>query len=155
MVRARELKFWENVHIPQTCHVSHVMCHVSHVTCHMSLVTFFFFFFFCLLTKWWSLSSEVLLSTGPTPSSLTLYRQYDCMFWNTNGHNVPWQFETMHCLLAIWLQTWKKTIFTQTWFEPKILYLKKCVNYNKSNPRQNSVIGSKISNSAKKCQKVT
>ena len=44
--KARELKFWENVHFPQlikcqvsgvkwnmsciTCHVSHVMCHMSH-----------------------------------------------------------------------------------------------------------------------------
>ena len=47
-----------------TCHVSHVTCHVSHVMCHMS--QFFSFFF----TKWWSLSVEGLLSTGPTPSSL-------------------------------------------------------------------------------------
>ena len=46
-----------------TCHVSHVTCHVSHVTCHMSL-----FFFFLFRTKWWSLSVEGLLSTGPTPS---------------------------------------------------------------------------------------
>ena len=45
-----------------TCHMSRVTCHVSRVTCHMSL------FFF--QTKWWSLSVEGLLSTGPTPSSL-------------------------------------------------------------------------------------
>ena len=47
-VRARDLKFWHNVHCPQcvmchmshvTCHVSRVTCHVSHVTCHMSRVT--------------------------------------------------------------------------------------------------------------------
>ena len=49
-VRARELKFWENVHPPQTCHMScvtcHVPCHVSDVTCHVSHVTFLFFIIF-------------------------------------------------------------------------------------------------------------
>ena len=31
-------------------------------------------------------------------------------------------------------QTCKKTIFfTQIWFEPKIFYPKKCINYDKSN----------------------
>ena len=47
-VRARELKFWENVHHvwSVTCHVSRVTCHVSHVTCHLSPVTCFFSFFF-------------------------------------------------------------------------------------------------------------
>ena len=60
MVRARELKFWENVHPPKrvkchmsrvmchvscvTCHMSRVTCHVSHVTCHMSHLFIFFFF---------------------------------------------------------------------------------------------------------------
>ena len=73
-VRARELKFWENVHPPQRvmCHVSCVMCHVSHVTCHVSHVTchyFFYYIFFCLI-KCWKYSVEGLLSTGPTPSSL-------------------------------------------------------------------------------------
>ena len=45
--RARELKFWDNVHTPQqvTCHMLHVTCHVSHVTCHVSCVTCHFFFF--------------------------------------------------------------------------------------------------------------
>ena len=54
-IRARELKFWENVHptpcvmchlSPVTCYLSHVICHVSpvmcylsHVTCHVSPVT--------------------------------------------------------------------------------------------------------------------
>ena len=47
-----------------TCHVSLVTCHVSRVTCHMSL-------FF--RTKWWSLSVEGLLSTGPTQSSFYLF----------------------------------------------------------------------------------
>ena len=46
-----------------TCHMSHVICHMSRVTCHVSHVLIFFF------TKWWSLSVEGLLSTGPTPSS--------------------------------------------------------------------------------------
>ena len=40
-VRARELKFWEKVHLPPSvmCHVSCVMCHVSSVICHPSSVT--------------------------------------------------------------------------------------------------------------------
>ena len=36
---ARELNFFEKVHLPPPlvmCHVSHVMCTMSHVTCHMS-----------------------------------------------------------------------------------------------------------------------
>ena len=39
-VRADDLKFWENVHLPScvTCYVSHVTCHMSRVTCHMSHV---------------------------------------------------------------------------------------------------------------------
>ena len=40
---------------------------VSHVTCQMSQLLLLFIFF---RTKWWSLSVEGLLSTGPTPSSL-------------------------------------------------------------------------------------
>ena len=47
----------------------------------------------------------------------------------------------------------KKQFFTQTWFEPKIFYPKKCVKYDKSNSHQNSVKGPKDPNSAKKCQK--
>ena len=39
--------------------------------------------------------------------------------------------------------------FTQTWFEPEIFYPKKCMNYDKSNRRQNSVKGPKDPNSAK------
>ena len=40
-VRARELKFWQKVHLPQSilCHVSYVMSHVSCVMCHASCVT--------------------------------------------------------------------------------------------------------------------
>ena len=53
----------------------------------------------------------------------------------------------VHCVLH---QTWKKTFFfTQTCFEPQIFYLKKCVNYNKSNSRENSVKGPKDPNGAK------
>ena len=61
-VRARELKFWENVHPPPcvtcqvssvTCPVSHGRCHISgvmcQVSCHMSHVTcqIFIYIFFC------------------------------------------------------------------------------------------------------------
>ena len=42
IIRAKGLKFWENVHLPCRCHLSLVTYHVSRVTCHMS---FFFFFF--------------------------------------------------------------------------------------------------------------
>ena len=49
----------------------------------------------------------------------------------------------------------KDNYFTQTWFDPKILYPKKCVNYDKSYLRQNSVKGQKDPNSVKKIQKVT
>ena len=44
----------------------------------------------------------------------------------------------------------KTFFFTQTWFEPKIFYPKKLVNYGKSNSRQNSVKGKKEPNSVKK-----
>ena len=39
-VRARELKFWEKVHLS---HLSPVTCHVSRVTCHMSHFLLLFF----------------------------------------------------------------------------------------------------------------
>jgi hypothetical protein len=69
--RARELKFWENVHPPQhvTCHMSHVTCHMSYVTCNVSCVTCHIFYLIFFRTKWWGLSMEGLLSTRPTPSS--------------------------------------------------------------------------------------
>ena len=53
-IRAKELKFGVNVHLPKcvachvshvTCHVSCVTCHVSHVMCHMSHVTCKIFFY--------------------------------------------------------------------------------------------------------------
>ena len=61
-----------------TCHMPGDMCHVSCVRCLVSGVKchFFFLFFFSFLflsTKWWSLSREGLLSTGPTPSSSLIY----------------------------------------------------------------------------------
>ena len=44
-VKARELQFWEKVHLPQPvlCHMSRVTCHVSPVTCHVSHVTCHYF----------------------------------------------------------------------------------------------------------------
>ena len=50
-------------------------------------------------------------------------------------------------------QTCKKIFFTPTWFDQKIFYPKKCVNYEKSNLQQNSVKGQKDQKSAKKCKK--
>ena len=52
MVRARKLKFRENVHLPPcvTYQVSYVTCQVSGVRCHMS--HYFSFFFFP--EKWWN-----------------------------------------------------------------------------------------------------
>ena len=49
-VRARELKFWENVHTPPcvTCQVSCIMCHVSGVTCQVSHVRCCMLFFIYL-----------------------------------------------------------------------------------------------------------
>ena len=41
----------------------------------------------------------------------------------------------------------KDIFFTQTWFEPKLFYPKKCVNYGKSNSKQNNVKGQKEPNS--------
>ena len=47
-VRARQLKFWENVLTTPCvmCHMSRVMCHVSRVTCHLSHVNNIFFLHF-------------------------------------------------------------------------------------------------------------
>ena len=49
-VWARDLNFWENVHLPPcvTCHVSYITCQVSHVICHILHVTCPFFLFFFL-----------------------------------------------------------------------------------------------------------
>ena len=43
-VRARDLKFWENVH-PILC----IICHMSLVTCHLSPVTYHIFIYLLLL----------------------------------------------------------------------------------------------------------
>ena len=57
-----------------TCHMSHVTCHLSHVTCQQKKVS--------LRIKLLSLLMEGLLSTGPSPSSLSLTRHYfGKMFW--------------------------------------------------------------------------
>ena len=49
-VKARELTFWENVHLPPCvmCRMSRIMCHVWPVTCHVSYVTISFSFSFFL-----------------------------------------------------------------------------------------------------------
>ena len=60
-VRARELKFWEKIHLSPLvmCHLSHVTWNVLHVTCHMSQVTsqnillFSFLFRQSGETSWW------------------------------------------------------------------------------------------------------
>ena len=38
----------------------------------------------------------------------------------------------------------KDILFTQTWFEPKIFYLKKCLNYDKSNSPKNATKTAKL-----------
>ena len=76
------------------CHVSCVTCLVSRIMCHMSHVTIFKILKFYFFTKWWSLSVERLLSTGPTLSCLErqykryiLYRESACeMDGQTNCH---------------------------------------------------------------------
>ena len=44
-VRARDLKFWEKVHLLPlvTCHMSLATCHMLHVTCHEYFFSFFLF----------------------------------------------------------------------------------------------------------------
>ena len=54
---------------PATCHVSCVTCHMSHVPCHVSQVMCHMSHFSFSFAKWWSLSVEGLLLTGPTPSN--------------------------------------------------------------------------------------
>ena len=63
----------------------------------------------------------------------------------------------------MWYWTWpqdtfrhvkRQFIFTQTWFEPKKIYSKKCVNYKKSNLQQKSVQGPEVPNSAKNAKKI-
>ena len=74
--KPEELGSWnfERMFTPTTCHMSHVTCHVSHITCHTSRVRCHMSHFLLLLIKWWSLSVEGLLSTGPTPSSSLIHK---------------------------------------------------------------------------------
>ena len=64
-VKARKLKFWENVHPPPcvtcqvsrvrcTCQVSGVTCQVSRVWCQLSGVICRMLHFFFFFTKWWN-----------------------------------------------------------------------------------------------------
>ena len=72
-VRARELKYSDNVHPPPTYHMSGVMCQVSGVRCQVSLTRYIYdIFFFFSWTKWWGLSLKGLFSTGLTPPSFYL-----------------------------------------------------------------------------------
>ena len=72
-----------------TCDMSCVTCHLS---CHLSCVTCHTFFLGGAGTKWWSLTVEGLLSTGPTPSSFTiclyLYPYFLPRLIQSIGHNV-------------------------------------------------------------------
>ena len=64
---------------------------------------------------------------------------------------------TIHCFTGTKTFTQadmlKDNFFTQTWFEPKIFYPRKCINYDKSNLQQDSVKGQKDPNSDKKNSK--
>ena len=40
IVRARELTFWENAHLPPICHMPPFTCHISRATGHMSCHSF-------------------------------------------------------------------------------------------------------------------
>ena len=64
--RARELTFWEKVHLPPrvTYQMSHVTCHMSRVTCHVSHVKGIFFYKVVKLVNGGSVIN------GPTLSSL-------------------------------------------------------------------------------------
>ena len=98
---------------PQRCHVSHVTCHVSHVTCHGSR-----FFLLLFWTKWWSLSVEGLLSTGPTPSSLLyelIYKVHEAItlisgFWQDFFSSFSFTFLNIQhlswsCLSTVWFES--------------------------------------------------
>ena len=79
-IRARELKFWENVH-PTPC----VMCHVSRVTCN-----FFFIFYFFLITK--SVKSFVWHVTGDT--------------WHLTSDTWHMTRDTWHATRDTWHMAW-------------------------------------------------
>ena len=82
-IRARELKFWENIHPPPhvtcnlslvTCHVSNVICHVSHVTCHM-------FFFVCFF---WDKVLEII-GVGSVINGAYTKNHFFSVFWVIYG----------------------------------------------------------------------
>ena len=58
IVRARELKFWENVH-PH--HVSHVTCHKSGVTCAVSHFNTYIYFYKMVKLVWYQLGISHLV----------------------------------------------------------------------------------------------
>ena len=67
--RARDLKFWENVHptLCVLCHVSCVTCHVSRVTYHLSDVKIFFLhFFFSSFFSFFFHPKKIVQSGGPS-----------------------------------------------------------------------------------------
>ena len=61
------------------------------------------------------------------------------------------KFSRIGCPLNADMQ--KDNFFTKTCFQPKILYPKKCVNYDKSTLRKNSVKGQTDPDSAKNSKK--
>ena len=60
-------------HVSGRCHISCVRCQVSGVTIIFVIIIFKFIF----SAKWWGLSWEGLLSTGPNPSSLINFKPGD------------------------------------------------------------------------------
>ena len=100
-LRARELKFGENIHPHHvshvtwcvsrvTCHISHVTCHISHVTCHVLNVmcNFFFFilFFFSFLQKRGANWCRVCYQWLPKLVFLFL-----TMVWNPKIYYLEWK----------------------------------------------------------------
>ena len=100
-----------------TCHMSCVTCHVSRVTCHVSHVTLLFFF---SRTKWWSISMEGLLSTGPRLSSFKrMCKEIQKLFnfayhwvYQRNKGNLL-NFPTFNVLFVV-LVCWLFILFNQT-----------------------------------------
>ena len=81
IVRARELKSLEKIHLPPpvTGHVSHDMCHMSCVTsrvsrdiCHVSCVTWQYFFYSFLITSFSFYKVVKLVKGGSVINGATL-----------------------------------------------------------------------------------
>ena len=85
-VKAKDMKFWDNVHSCVSC----VTCPWSRFRCHVSCVTWGG-------THWWSHLVEVLLSTGPTPSSF-MYRvsQKKCLFFSQSDSRMELFWDTLY-----------------------------------------------------------